>query len=298
MSANEPIGFIGLGMMGGAMAGVLLRSGRGVIGCDVNPARTEALEKQGLKVALTPAEVAAQCSIIFVSVVHASQLMNIIDGPGGLLSRAAQGRIIVDTSTISPKSSSEVDSRLRIGGASLLRAAVSGSSEFAATGNISFFCSGRQEDYERVRPLLDILGRSNVYVGEGELARVVKLLINLVLLGTLELLGEALALGEAVGLSRKAALQYVGESAIGSPFIGYKTTSLVAEDYSPTATVGLVRKDLHLVMELGEQVGYALPATHVIDSIYAECEQQGHGDLDCSIVVEILKERRLHKQSH
>ncbi|HEY5332124.1 MAG TPA: NAD-binding protein, partial [Solirubrobacterales bacterium] len=159
------------------------------------------------------------------------------------------------------------------------------------SGGLTAFCSGSEEDYGRAAPLLDAIAAKATLVGPAEEARVVKLIVNLVVIGTMELVAESLALGEAFGIGRRAALGLLRESVIGSPFLDYKAEALAAADYSPTASLGLVRKDLGLIRRVAAERGVELPATAVVDATYARGEELGFRDSDFASVVEVLVKR-------
>jgi 3-hydroxyisobutyrate dehydrogenase-like beta-hydroxyacid dehydrogenase len=180
--------------------------------------------------------------------------------------------------------------RERIGeaGGSLLCAPVSGSAALAQSGRLTVFCSGSAEDYERATPLLDLLAAKHMWLGAAEEAPSAKLIVNLVVIGSMELVAESLALGAALGLSREAVIEQLRSSVISSPFLEYKAQAIVERDYEPTASLGLVRKDLALILRVAERHGVELPATDVIDDIYARGEGLGLRDSDFASVTEVL----------
>jgi 3-hydroxyisobutyrate dehydrogenase-like beta-hydroxyacid dehydrogenase len=186
-----------------------------------------------------------------------------------------------------------VAGRLQTVGIALLRCPVSGSAELAAAGRLVILCSGALNDYERALPVLEKLGANSVYVGEGEDARVQKLLINLVVIGTMALIGEAVALGEELGVGVDRLMAAINASVIGSTFTRYKTDALVAEDFSPTASVSLVRKDLRLLLSLAEGAGVGLSVTEAVKDQYALSARNGDEAKDFSAVVQVPRASRL-----
>jgi 3-hydroxyisobutyrate dehydrogenase-like beta-hydroxyacid dehydrogenase len=136
---------------------------------------------------------------------------------------------------------------------------------------------------------LAAIGPNLMELGDGEEARVMKLVLNLILGGTTELLAEALVLAEASGLDRERALMAIGESAIGSPFIAYKREAIVARDYAPTFTIANLSKDLGLILDQGRAEGVPLPATAAIAELVAECEREGMAGQDMLALIPRLE---------
>src|SRR5205823_1918353 len=129
-------------------------------------------------------------------------------------------------------------------------------------------------------PLLEAVAPTVRYVGEGEAARVLKLVLQVLLGGTAELLAEALVLGEAAGIERKALLEVIGASVVGSQFVEYKTGPLLEDDYGATFTTAMMEKDVDLVLDLFAEVGVELPLTRELCSLLEAASEAGHADED------------------
>jgi len=149
-----------------------------------------------------------------------------------------------------------------------------------AAGNLAIIVSGPRDEFERLRAVLAEIGPNLFHVGAGEQARVVKLAVNLLLAGTAELLAEALLLGEAHGIERRDLLEVIAGSAVGSPFVRYKTPGLVADDYRSTFTTQLLEKDLGLALEAAAAEAVQLPLTQLTRELAQACIDAGMGDLD------------------
>jgi 3-hydroxyisobutyrate dehydrogenase-like beta-hydroxyacid dehydrogenase len=124
------------------------------------------------------------------------------------------------------------------------------------------------------------IGPTVHHVGEGEEARVVKLAVNLMIAGLAQLMSEALVLGEAAGVSRRALLDVMGNSAVGAPFVKYKTEPLLRDDYSATFTTALLDKDLELVLAAADDAGVALPVAAQLKTLVRATIDAGYGDDD------------------
>ena len=145
---------------------------------------------------------------------------------------------------------------------------------------LTIVASGPEAVFAEAEPVLRAIGPKVLYVGEGESARVVKLVFQILVGGTAELLSEALLLGEEAGVDRAKLLEAIGASAVGSPFVAYKSPPLLAGDYSATFTTALMLKDVDLVLELAAERGVELPfATHLRALLEATAEA-GHADED------------------
>ena len=164
-------------------------------------------------------------------------------------------------STVSPAASARVASLAEAASVGYVRAPVSGNPSVVRAGNLSFIVSGADDDIDRVEPVIRAIGPTVHRVGDGEQARIVKLAINLMIAGLAQLMSEALVLGEAAGVPRAALLEVMGSSAVGAPFVKYKTEALVRDDFSATFTTALMEKDIDLALDAADEAGVELPLT-------------------------------------
>ena len=172
-----------------------------------------------------------------------------------------------------------------------LRAPVSGNPSVVLAGNLTFIVSGSRAALDRAEPVLRAIGATIHVVGDAEEARVVKLAINLVIAGLAELMSEALVLGEASGVSRAALLETMGDSAVGAPFVKYKTEPLLRDDYSATFTTNLMEKDIDLVLDAAEAGGVLLPLAGEIKALLRSTIEAGYGDDDFMALFRHLRSR-------
>jgi 3-hydroxyisobutyrate dehydrogenase-like beta-hydroxyacid dehydrogenase len=207
-------------------------------------------------------------------------LRTVMLGDDGLLREGPRGRAVIDMSTVSVEASRAIAEEAKAAGVAYLRAPVSGNPTVVEAGNLTIIVSGDHGAFELLEPALRDIGPNVFYLGAGEEARVMKLALNLMVAGTAELMAEALVLGEASGLSRATMLEVMGTSAVGSPFVKYKTAPLVANDYSATFTSTMMHKDLSLALEAGQAVAVPLPVTDLVRRLLEECMSAGMGDLD------------------
>jgi 3-hydroxyisobutyrate dehydrogenase-like beta-hydroxyacid dehydrogenase len=147
-------------------------------------------------------------------------------------------------------------------------------------GNVSFIVSGPRDVFDDVEPLLRAIGPTVQHIGDGEQARIVKLALNLMIAGLAELMSEALVLGESAGVSRSTLLEVMGNSAVGAPFVRYKTEPLLRNDFSATFTTRLMEKDIDLVLAAAEDAGVELPAASQLKQLLHSAIDAGYGDDD------------------
>jgi 3-hydroxyisobutyrate dehydrogenase-like beta-hydroxyacid dehydrogenase len=286
-------GFIGLGSMGGPMAGNLLDAGWELTGWNRTAERAQPLVERGMARAATPRAAAAAAETVLVSLFDDRALLDVVDGEDGIAAGCGPGSVVVEMSTVAASTSAVAARAVEERGATFLRAPVSGNTVVAEAGNLAFLCSGDRAAFERCSDLFAVLGKSARWLGEAEEARYAKLALNLVIAGTGQLMAEALGLTEAAGIGRREMLELMQESAVGSPFVAYKTDPLVAEDYSPTFPVDAMRKDLRLLFDAAEEVGgVPLPVAGVTDQLLAACQGLGWGAEDFAVLVRLVETLR------
>jgi 3-hydroxyisobutyrate dehydrogenase-like beta-hydroxyacid dehydrogenase len=270
---NDPrpvVGLIGLGNMGTAFAERLLDGGFDLVVSNRTPGRSDALEARGARVAATPEELAAQVDVVLTSLADDDAFEAVATRVVGA---ARPGTVLVDSSTVSPDASARVAALADEASVAYLRAPVSGNPSVVRAGNLSFVVSGAPETLEEIEPVLLAIGPTIHPVGTGEQARIVKLALNLMVAVLAQSMSEALVLGEAGGVSRAALLEVMGSSAVGAPFVKYKTEPLLRDDFSATFTTGLMEKDIDLVLAAAEESGVELPlAREMKDHLHAAVE--------------------------
>jgi 3-hydroxyisobutyrate dehydrogenase-like beta-hydroxyacid dehydrogenase len=219
-------------------------------------------------------------------------LESVVLGDDGHLAGARAGTTLVDMSTVSVAVSERVAKRTADTGVRYLRAPVSGNPTVVRSGNLTIMVSGPEDLARQLDSLLHAIGPTVLYVGEEEQARVVKLVLQILIGGTAELLGEALVLGEAAGVERTKLLEAIGASAVGSPFVAYKTEPLVQDDYSATFTTNLMLKDVGLVLALAAEREVELPFAEHLSTLLESAVEHGYGDQDFIALFRRLQEAR------
>jgi len=276
---STKLGWIGAGRMGSVLAERLLRSGHDVAVYNRTRAKTEPLAALGATVVEAPSDLAER-DIVFTMIGGDADLLAVIDGPSGLLSGPHAPGLLIDCSTVSSDVSGRVRRRAEEIGTPMLAAPVSGNPKVAKAGMLSLVVSGPRGSFETARPSLGVLGRSVTYVGEGDVARLVKIAHNLLLGAVVQCLAEITVLAERGGVARSDLLAFINDSVMGSAFTRYKTPAFVHLDFHPTFTGHLLRKDLELGLEAGRDLGVPLPITAAVHEIVSALVSDGHGDED------------------
>jgi 3-hydroxyisobutyrate dehydrogenase len=253
------VGWIGAGRMGAAMARRLARAGVDITVWNRTRSKAEALTVDGARVADRAADLADR-DVVFTMVSASGDLETVLIGADGLLNREdATPSVVVDCSTVSTETSAAMRAAAADRGTQFLAAPVSGNAKVVAAGQLSLVVSGPEGVYQRVAPLLECIGRSATYVGEGEAARLVKICHNLLLGVVTQSMAEITVLAERGGVSRAAFLNFLNNSVMGSTFTRYKTPAFVKLDYTPTFTPVLLRKDFDLGLAAAHDLGVPMP---------------------------------------
>ncbi len=201
----------------------------------------------------------ADCDVVFCMVSTWNDVREVVAGPDGLLSKGRAPRIVVECSSISLEGSAELRAMLAGHGSSLLAAPVSGNAKVIKAGKLSFVCSGPRDVYDAVEPLLLKIAPAASYVGEGELARIVKICHNVFLGVVTQSLAEVTILAQKAGVPRHAFLDFINQSVMGSVFSRYKSPAFVNLDFKVTFTPYLLRKDMDLGLDAGRRFEVPMP---------------------------------------
>ncbi len=279
------LGWLGTGRMGAAMVRRLLANGCDVTVYNRTAAKAAPLVELGAKAAGSCQELAG-CDIVFTAVGTPADLVSALTGPGGLISGSASPKIVVDTSTVSADASAIVRERLGERGTALLAAPVMGNPKVVEVGRMTAAVSGPRDAFDTAQPYLNMLGRGVTYVGDGELARVVKLCHNLFLGVVAASMAEITILAQASGISREAFLACLNNSVVGSQFTQYKTPAYVNLDFEATFTARLLRKDFDLGLAAARECEVPMPVAAVVHQLIQSLVSRGYGDVDFAALIE------------
>ena len=280
------LGWLGLGRMGSALVRRLLAAGCDVAVYNRTRAKADPFASLGAKVAGSPADLATR-DIVFVTVGTPQDLIDAVLGPGGLMSSEAAPSVVVDCSTISAETSQQVRGKLAERGTELLAAPVMGNPRVADAGRLTLAVSGSPGTFRTARPYLELLGAGATYVGDGELARIVKLCHNLFLGVVTQSLAEVTILAQRSGVSREAFLNCLNSSVMGSTFTRYKTPAFVNLDFHPTFTAELLRKDFDLGLAAARERDVPLPVASLVHQLVQSLIGHGYAGQDFAALIEL-----------
>ncbi len=274
---SERIGFIGLGIMGCGMAANLLKAGFDLTVWNRTPGRADALIAAGAKLATSPVELAASCSLICSCVSDTPDVVEVLLGAQGVIHGAAPGTLVIDLSTISPQGARTIAAALAERGLHFLDAPVSGGSEGAARGTLSIMVGGPAEQVARAMPCLQAIGTTITHVGGHGDGQTVKLVNQILVVGTMLAVSEALVFAQASGVDLEKTLQAVSGGAAGSWTLTNRAPQCIRRDWRPGFTIDLQQKDLRLVLQAADAVGAPLLGTAQVFQLYRALQAAGLG---------------------
>jgi 3-hydroxyisobutyrate dehydrogenase-like beta-hydroxyacid dehydrogenase len=281
------VGWIGAGRMGLQMAVRLLDAGYDVAVYNRTAAKAEPMVSRGAVAVDRPADLAG-CDVVFTMVSGSEDLLQITTGANGVLTDPDRSpALLVDFSTVSMESSAAVREAARMRQTDFLAAPVSGNPKVVSAGKLSLAVSGRQDTFAAAEPLLALFGARVTYVGEDEVARLVKICHNVLLGVVIEALAEVTVLAEKGGTSRAAFLEFINHSVLGSMFTRYKSPALVNLDFTPTFTNPLLLKDFDLGLAAARDLEAPMPLAAAAAALVASALGAGYRTEDfASLILE------------
>ncbi|MFD6157400.1 NAD(P)-dependent oxidoreductase [Nocardia sp. NPDC060256] len=287
-NGNGPaVGWIGTGRMGAAMVTRLALAGSAPTVWNRTRSKAEPLAEYGCLIAGDIAHLRG-LDVVFTMVSTPADLEQVLLGDGGLLADPdIAPAVVVDCSTVSTEASAQLRTVCEQRGVEFLAAPVSGNAKVVRAGGLSIAASGPLDTYERVEPLLRQIGKSVTYVGEGEVARLVKICHNLMLGVVTQSLAEITVLAEKGGVSRAAFLEFLNDSVMGSVFTRYKSPAFVHLDYTPTFTPVLLRKDFDLGLAAARELDVPMPVAAITAQLVQATVGSGRVDEDFAILLDL-----------
>jgi 3-hydroxyisobutyrate dehydrogenase-like beta-hydroxyacid dehydrogenase len=284
------IGVVGLGAMGGGIAGRLLAQGYAVAGTNRTRSKAEPLIAQGLVWCDNPRDTAEQSDVVITMVTDGDALDAVADGPDGILAGLGPGSVHIDMSTVSPRASRSLAARVDSRGATMLAAPVSGSLPAVEAGTLAIMVGGNLDAYQRVEPILRKLGSTVTFVGEVGQALLLKLGINISLGVQMLAFSEGVLLAERGGVDRSVALDVLTRSAIGSPMLRTRAPLLLELPEDAWFDVAMMQKDLELALDSAREEGLVMPSTTTVDMLLTVARSAGYEHRDIAALLPLLAE--------
>ena len=288
MKKATRIGWIGAGRMGVPMAGFLLQAGYPLAVYSRTAASRQKLVTLGAREARDVTDCVHEAQVVFSSVSDDDALRAIALGPKGVLANAGSETVFADTSTVSSEVSEEIADEAERAGVAYLRLPISGNSASARKGEVTVMASGPAAAWETVRPLVETFSKNQVYLGEGEQARVMKLVVNALIVNLAQTIAEALALGRKAGLDWDVMLDTLAESTLASPWLKIKIAALKKHDYAATMSARLILKDIDLMLGAARTHDVPMPITANTRQLMQILVGEGYGEEDYMASVKLL----------
>jgi 3-hydroxyisobutyrate dehydrogenase len=267
------------------MAKRLIAAENDVVVTNRTRSRAEVLGELGATVVDHPIDL-ADCDVVFVMVSADAELLAVLNGPHGVLANdAAAPRIVIDCSTVSTGASATAREACSLRGVEFLAAPVSGNPKVVTSGKLTLAVSGSRAAFDDVLPLFEQLGHGVTYVGDGEVARLVKICHNMFLGVVTQAMAEITVLAERGGIERSAFLEFLNDSVMGSTFSRYKTPAFVNLEFTASFTPVLLRKDFNLGMAEAKSMGVPMPVSALCSEIVASAIGAGYVDTDFAVLL-------------
>lgn len=284
-------GFLGMGIMGSAMAGNLVKAGLDVTVWNRDGKKCAPLMAAGAQRGATPAEVAAACDVTFAMLSDPAAAEAVCLGPQGFLEGLTAGKGYVDMSTIDPQTSMDLADAITVEGGRHLEAPVSGTRKPAQDGTLVILAAGDQGLYEEVSPLLDIMGKKRLFLGKTGQAARMKLVVNMIMGGMMTAFSEGLVLADHCQLQAGDLLDVLAAGALANPMFAVKGPAMVQGEFAPAFPLKHMEKDLRLALELGGDYAELLPTAEAAQGLFALAMLQGLGDEDFSAVHKTISDQ-------
>jgi 3-hydroxyisobutyrate dehydrogenase len=288
--AGERIGFIGTGIMGQPMCLNLLKAGYALTVHSRTKSRAEAVLSAGAAWAETPAQVAQASDVLITCVPDTPDVRNVLLGERGVIEGAKAGLICVDMSTISPAATKEMGQILQGKGVTLLDAPISGGEIGAIEGKLSIMMGGPKETFEKVRPVMEAMGKAVIHCGPLGAGQMTKLVNQVMVIHTIMSISEGLAFAEKAGLDRETTWQVTSAGAAASHSLKVLGRKIIDGDLKPAFMVDLQQKDLRLVMECADELKQPLPGVALARQLLASLQAQGRGRDGTQAMVDVIRQ--------
>jgi 3-hydroxyisobutyrate dehydrogenase len=288
--AAQTVAFLGLGTMGGPMAGHLAAAGHHVTVYNRTTARAQAWAAQHHgKVAETPREAAKGASIIFACVGNDDDLRSVTLGPDGAFAGMSADTVFVDHTTASAAVARELAAFATAHHLHFIDAPVSGGQAGAQNGMLTVMCGGEQSAFDRIHPVAMAFSRACTRLGPSGAGQLAKMVNQICIAGLVQALSEGVAFGQAAGLDMKQVLEVIGKGAAQSWQMDNRGHTMVDDKFDFGFAVEWMRKDLGLCLDESKSNGAHLPTTALIDQFYGDVIAMGGARWDTSSLVRRLR---------
>ncbi len=283
------VGLAGLGIMGRGMAQNLLDKGFSLRVWNRTRSKVEPFVQRGATAAASPSELGRESDVVLLCLSDTPHVESVLFGTHGVAHGLREGSVVIDASTISPSKTRELAARLAAQKVELLDAPVTGGSEGAAKGTLSIMVGGDERTLERVRPVLEAIGKTIVHAGPSGAGQLTKLVNQILVAGSMLSMAEALSFAQAAGLDLQKTLQAVSGGAGGSWTLSNRGPQVLRRDFRPGFSIDLQQKDLRLVLAAADELGVPLLACATAFNYYRALQNRGGGGEGNHAIVKALE---------
>ena len=278
------IGFIGLGIMGKPMAKNLLKAGYDLTVSSANRAAKELVEAGAA--AASNREIGENCDVVLTMLPNSPQVKEVMLGENGVGAYMKPGSVFIDMSSINPVASKEIAAELEKRGVDMLDAPVSGGEPKAIDGTLSFMVGGKQEIFDRYKPLLSAMGASVVRCGEVGAGNTTKLANQIIVACNIQALSEALTLAQKAGVDPKLVFEAIKGGLAGSTVMNAKAPMMIEGNDKPGFKIDLHIKDLNNALDCAHSVGAPVPMTAAVQEVFQWMHSHEGGQKDHSAIAQ------------
>jgi len=273
----QRLAFIGLGVMGAPMAGHLLAAGNTLAVTSRTKSKAKDLLDKGATWAASPAEAAKDADVVFTCVPDTPDVEKVLLGEKGVIQGVKKGAIIVDHSTISPSATRRFANQLASKAATLLDAPISGGDVGARNATLAIMVGGDEKAFEKVEPLLKIMGKTITHCGPTGAGQVTQAVNQILVSVTNMAVCEALVFAKRNGLDLAKTIEAVAGGAAGSWQLANLGPRMIKHDFKPGFTIDLQQKDLRIILESAEESRASVPAASLVHQLFTAAQAAGHG---------------------
>lgn len=285
----KKFGFIGLGIMGNAMALNLVKAGLDVTVWNRNSDKCDELVALGAHQGKSPKQVAETCDITFTIVSDPAAALAICDGPDGVLAGIGEGRSYIDMSTVDDATSQTISAAIIKAGGRFLEAPVSGTKKPAEDGTLIILAAGDKSLYDDALPAFEIMGKMSPYLGEIGQGAKMKLVVNMIMGGMLSIFSEGMSLGLKANLDGQQLLDIIDAGAMANTMFKVKGPMLLDENYTTSFPLKHMQKDMRLAVDLGDKLNLTLPTAAITNESYKQARKAGYAEEDIAAIYKTVK---------
>jgi len=283
------VGYIGLGLMGKSMAGNILKAGYPLVVHNRSRGAVEELQAEGAKVASSPAEVTEQVDVVFTNLPDSPDVELVALGSSGIIEGAHEGLILVDNSTIKPATSRMIAERLGEKGVLCLDAPVSGGDIGARQGTLVIMVGGPSEALEKVRPVLEAMGKTITHVGEAGAGQIAKAANQIMVAAQMVAMGELMIFARKAGADPQKVVQAIQGGAAQCWTLDVKPQRLFSGNRAPGFKAYMQAKDLGIVIDTARSYGIPLVSAGVHSQLFNSMLEMGMAEQDNSAVIGVVE---------